>query len=120
MATEAQKSVLRKALVAPQHRLRARDLWRGSRASGRALDCVRCGSVAVAMAMPVDAMVAAGAKNWITGLRKALVAPQHILHAGNLWRGSRAVGRALGCIHCGSTAVAMAIPVDAMVARAKT
>ena len=63
--------------MGPKHRLSAGDLWRGSGASGRVIDCVRCGSVSVTMAMPVDTMVAAGAKNWITGLRKDLVAPEH-------------------------------------------
>ena len=32
------------------------------------------------------------------------------------WRGSRATGRALGCVRCGATAADMVMKADAMVA----
>ena len=42
----------------PQQRLLDEELWNGSRASGRALGCLRRGPTAGAMAMNADAMVA--------------------------------------------------------------
>jgi len=55
---QVRKAGLRKALMAPRHRLLAGELLNGSRALGRALGHVRRGAAAVGMAMKVDAMVA--------------------------------------------------------------
>ena len=50
-------------------------------------------------------------------LRKWRMAPRQRSLAGKLWNGSRALGRALGCLRRGPTAGAMAMKVDAMVAQ---
>ena len=43
------------------------------------------------------------------------MAPRHHHLLGELWNGSRALGRALGRVRRGATAVGMAMKVDAMV-----